>query len=111
MVVDTFVRAGCGSAGCGVVGTVHIVRTVILDSDSAGLDDVLERRRRSGLDRLDEMWGGVLHMIPAPSFEHARVAQQLAVLLDGPARAAGLDAAPAELADRIEWPTPSAPPS
>ena len=29
-------------------------------------------------------------MIPAPSFEHARVTQQLAVLLDGPARAAGL---------------------
>ncbi len=29
-------------------------------------------------------------MIPAPSFEHARVTQQLAVLLDGPAQAAGL---------------------
>jgi Uma2 family endonuclease len=63
---------------------------VILDPSSAGLDEVLERRRRSGLDRLDEVWDGVLHMIPAPGFEHAQIAQQLAVLLDGPARAAGL---------------------
>jgi Uma2 family endonuclease len=66
------------------------VRTVILDPSSAGLDELLERRRRSGLDRLDEVWKGVLHMIPAPGFEHARIAQQLAVLLDAPARAAGL---------------------
>jgi hypothetical protein len=44
----------------------------------------------SGLDRLDEVWEGVLHMVPVPSYEHARIAQQLAVALDGPARAAGL---------------------
>lgn len=36
------------------------------------------------------MWDGVLHVVPAPSFEHADVTQQLAVMLDGPARAAGL---------------------
>ena len=29
-------------------------------------------------------------MVPGPSIEHARISQQLAVLLDGPARAAGL---------------------
>ncbi len=29
-------------------------------------------------------------MIPAPNLEHAQIAQQLAVLLDAPARAAGL---------------------
>jgi hypothetical protein len=29
-------------------------------------------------------------MVPGPSLEHARVTQQLAVLLDGPSRAAGL---------------------
>jgi Uma2 family endonuclease len=49
-----------------------------------------QRRRLSGLDRLDEVWEGVLHMVPAPSGEHADVTQQLAVLLDAPARAAGL---------------------
>jgi len=66
------------------------VRTLILDPSSVGLDELLERRRRSGLDRLDEVWEGVLHMVPAPSGEHADITQQLAVILDGPARAAGL---------------------
>lgn len=44
----------------------------------------------SGLDRLDEVWEGVLHMVPAPSGAHADIAQQLAVILDAPARSAGL---------------------
>jgi hypothetical protein len=50
----------------------------------------MERRRVSGLDRLDEVWEGVLHMVPAPNDAHADIAQQLAVLLDAPARTAGL---------------------
>lgn len=66
------------------------MRAVVLDSASAGLEQLLEARRRSGLDRLDEMWEGELHMAPAPRDVHADIAQQLAVLLDGPARAAGL---------------------
>jgi Putative restriction endonuclease len=66
------------------------MRTLVLDPPTAGLGELLERRRRSGLDRLDEVWEGVLHMVPAPSFEHAHITQQLAVKLDGPARAAGL---------------------
>jgi Uma2 family endonuclease len=64
--------------------------TVVLDSAAPGLEELKERRRRAGLDRLDEVWEGVLHMVPAPSYEHAVVAQQLAVLLDGPARSGGL---------------------
>jgi len=66
------------------------VRTLILEPSSVGLDELLERRRCSGLDRLDEVWEGVLHMVPAPSGEHADITQQLAVILDAPARAAGL---------------------
>lgn len=66
------------------------MRTLILDPPTAGLEELLERRHHCGLDRLDEVWDGVLHMVPAPSFEHASVTQQLAVMLDGPARAAGL---------------------
>ncbi|MGB0092116.1 MAG: Uma2 family endonuclease [Solirubrobacteraceae bacterium] len=66
------------------------MRTVILDPSSAGLQDLIERRRLSGLDRLDEVWEGVLHMVPAPSGGHARIAQQLAELLGPAARAAGL---------------------
>ncbi len=68
------------------------MRTVILDPPSAGLDALLERRQRSGLDRLDEIWDGELHMVPAPGHAHARVAQQLAELLGPAARAAGLEA-------------------
>jgi Uma2 family endonuclease len=69
------------------------MRTLVLDPFTAGFDELLERRARSGLDRLDEVWGGVLHMIPAPSLAHARIAQQLAELLGPLARAAGLEPA------------------
>jgi hypothetical protein len=66
------------------------MRTLVLDPVTSGLEELMERRRRSGLDRLDEVWEGVYHMIPAPSGGHARIIHQLAVLLDEPARAAGL---------------------
>ncbi len=73
-------------------GSLSLVRTVILDPPSAGLDELLARRARSGLDRLDEIWDGELHMVPAPGHAHASVAQQLAELLGPAARAAGLEA-------------------
>ncbi len=66
------------------------MRTVILDPATPGLDELLERRRRSGLDRLDEVWEGVYHVVPAPSDAHADIAQQLAELLGPAARAARL---------------------
>lgn len=64
--------------------------TLVLGTPPPELEARLERRRRAGVDRLDEVWQGVRHLVPGPSFEHANVAQQLAVLLDAPARAAGL---------------------
>lgn len=78
--------------------------TVVLDPYAFELDALKERRRISGLDRLDEVWEGVLHIVPAPSYGHARLTQQLAVALDGPAREAGLEAAMGEfnLGDSIE---------
>jgi Uma2 family endonuclease len=51
---------------------------------------LLERRRALGQDKLDEVWDGVYHMNPVPHSSHAYVAQQLAVMLDAPAREAGL---------------------
>jgi Uma2 family endonuclease len=42
------------------------------------------------VDRLDEVWQGVHHMVPGPSIEHADISQQLAELLGPPAREAGL---------------------
>jgi len=64
--------------------------TLVLGTPPPELEALLERRRRAGVDRLDEVWEGVRHMFPGPSFEHAQISQQLAVLLDGPARDAGL---------------------
>jgi hypothetical protein len=50
----------------------------------------MERRRRWGADRHDEVWAGVLHMNPGPHGRHAKVQQQVMALLDPLARAAGL---------------------
>jgi Uma2 family endonuclease len=68
------------------------MRTVIVDPVGSGLESALEKRRHLGLDRYDEVWEGELHVIPAPSFEHGTLAQQLDRLLDEPSRAAGLHA-------------------
>jgi Uma2 family endonuclease len=64
--------------------------TLVKDPPPAGFEELLELRRELGQDLLDEVWEGVYVMNPAPSEGHADVAQQLAVLLDGPARNAGL---------------------
>jgi len=70
--------------------------TLVLGTPPPELEALLERRRRAGVDRLDEVWQGVRHVVPGPSFEHARISQQLAVLLDPLASAAGLLAAMSE---------------
>lgn len=66
------------------------VRTLVLDPSTAGLEPILERRKRSGLDRMDEIWEGVLHMVPAPSGPHSVLEWQLASLLRPLAKRAGL---------------------
>jgi Uma2 family endonuclease len=75
----------------GVFGgaTLRFMPTVVLE-DTFEMKALKERRRRSGIDRLDEVWEGVLHMVLAPSGRNARVATQLALLLGPAARAAGL---------------------
>jgi Uma2 family endonuclease len=70
--------------------------TLVLGTPPPELKALLERRRKAGVDRLDEVWEGVLHIVRAPSLEHARISQQLAELLGPLARAAGLLAAMAE---------------
>ncbi|MDQ6746251.1 MAG: Uma2 family endonuclease [Actinomycetota bacterium] len=66
------------------------MQTFVLDPDTSGFNELLERRRRAGADRFDEVWEGVLHMAPAPRGEHADLSQQLAELLGVVARTAGL---------------------
>lgn len=68
------------------------MRTLILDPSSAGVEELIQRRRRSGLDRLDEVWAGVLPLVPAPSGAHAELEWQLAALLRPLATAGGLTA-------------------
>lgn len=70
--------------------------TLLLDPPPAALHALLESRRKLGQDGKDEVWEGVLHVVPAPSHRHADLVQQLAVILDGPARAAGLQPTMAE---------------
>jgi Uma2 family endonuclease len=64
--------------------------TLVLGTPPPELEALLQRRHKAGVDRLDEVWEGVRHMVPGPSLEHARIVTQLALLLDAPARAAGL---------------------
>jgi Uma2 family endonuclease len=71
--------------------------TLVLDPAPHEIEALRERRRRSGLNRLDEVWEGVLHMVPAPSHRHASIAQQLAELLGPLARASGLEPTMGEL--------------
>ncbi|MEO7443302.1 MAG: Uma2 family endonuclease [Acidimicrobiales bacterium] len=44
-------------------------------------EHLLEERRRTGADRFDEMWDGVLHMGPPPSGHHQRFGTRLVAVL------------------------------
>ncbi|CAN5198600.1 hypothetical protein BH24ACT1_BH24ACT1_07550 [soil metagenome] len=46
------------------------VRAVLVEAPETMLDE----RRRLGLDVFDEMWAGVLHMVPPPGGPHQRLA-------------------------------------
>jgi hypothetical protein len=65
--------------------------TLVFDPPPAELEAILERRRRSRADRHDEVWEGVLHMIPPPSVEHGRLLIKLGGLLSPHADAAQLE--------------------
>lgn len=54
------------------------------------VDALIQERRRTGVDRLDEVWDGVYVVNPPPSFRHATVARLIAGLFDRHAEARGL---------------------
>ncbi len=66
------------------------MKLVVVGDPSAELTAFLARRRALDLDRSDEMWEGEYHVVPAPHPWHSYIETQLTVLLDAPARAAGL---------------------
>jgi Uma2 family endonuclease len=61
------------------------MRTLLSDPLPTEVETMLERRRRLGQDRKDEVWEGVYHMVPAPSGEHSSVSAQTKRLLASPA--------------------------
>jgi Uma2 family endonuclease len=65
---------------------------LVADPAPVEFQALLEHRRRLGLDRGDEMWEGVLHMVPAPHSAHGKLDRRVARLLDAPAQVAGLEA-------------------
>lgn len=66
--------------------TVGGVKAVVLDMPQA----VLDERRRQGLDGRDEVWDGVLHVVPPPGEAHQALAAELFVVLTALAKARGL---------------------
>lgn len=51
---------------------------------------LLEERRRTGANKRDEMWEGVLHMVPPPSSEHQAFGTDLLLVIAPLAKARGL---------------------
>jgi Uma2 family endonuclease len=62
------------------------MRAVVLDMPAHWL----EERRRHGLDRRDEIWDGVLHMVPPPAPPHQIFAGDLEPVLKPHAKTRGL---------------------
>lgn len=73
-----------------LAATLLPMRTLLPDPPPAELQALLERRKRLGQDRRDEVWEGVLHMVPGPVGEHAVLGAQVKALLREPAAAARL---------------------
>jgi Uma2 family endonuclease len=53
-------------------------------------EEFLAERRQKGADRWDEMWDGVLHMVPPPTSEHQLFSTELIVALVSTVKALGL---------------------
>jgi Uma2 family endonuclease len=66
------------------------MRTVVLGERPAELEALIDKRRRLGLDRHDEVWDGVYVMAPHAHSDHGIVADELKGLLFPRAKAAGL---------------------
>ena len=64
--------------------------TLVLDPPPAAIERLLAQRSRLDLDRRDEVWEGVLHLIPPPSVQHELLATCLVRLLGPLADEAGL---------------------
>ena len=62
------------------------MRAVLVDAESA-----IEHRRRLGIDKKDELWDGVWHLVNAPKVWHQRLNLDMALVLAPLARTFGLE--------------------
>lgn len=62
------------------------MRVLMLDAPQ----EMLDERRRLGLDVFDEMWDGVLHMVPPPGGPHQRLNTRLNAVVFAVAEQRGL---------------------
>lgn len=69
------------------LGYSRSMRAVMLEVP----EQLLADRRRFGHDKRDEVWEGVLHMVPSPGTGHQRRARQLLFALAGIAERRGLE--------------------
>ncbi len=60
-----------------------------VNSGDPGFQSWLEQRRRQGNDRFDEVWDGVLHVVPPPSSQHQAFESELEAVLRPIAKARG----------------------
>jgi Uma2 family endonuclease len=63
------------------------MKAVMLEVPAA----LLDQRREAGLDKADEMWEGVLHMVPPPGGRHQRFSTRLLLVLAPLAVEVGLE--------------------
>ncbi|HUN78321.1 MAG TPA: Uma2 family endonuclease [Solirubrobacteraceae bacterium] len=85
------------------------MRTLVLDPAPADFEALLEHRHRLGVDLYDEVWEGVLHMVPAPHSAHGKLERRVARLLDEPAQAVGLEASgPVNIGSAEDYRVPDA---
>ena len=73
------------------MATIAAMRVLTSDPPPVEIEALIERRRKLGIDKLDEVWEGVLHMNPAPQRRHGFLMGQLIGVLLGPASTAGLE--------------------
>ena len=71
-------------------GSLGFVATLVKDPPPAGFEALLEERRRLDQDRRDEVWDGVLHMIPPASHAHEELVMTVGFLLRPYAKARGM---------------------
>ena len=63
------------------------MRGVLLEVPQALLDE----RRRTGMDRFDELWDGEWHLVPTASTAHGRLGRELFKVLEPAAERLGLE--------------------